>query len=59
MDLQAWEPCKKDSAYIQAAGGIVYDSTPENEFAETENKLRHLITALNMVERFNWIIKKA
>ena len=44
---------KKDAAYIQAAGGIVYDSTPENEFAETENKLRHLITALKMVERFS------
>lgn len=44
---------KKDSAYIQAAGGIVYDSTPENEFAETENKLKHLITALKMVERFS------
>ena len=43
---------KKDAAYIQAAGGIVYDSTPENEFAESENKLRHLIAALNMIERF-------
>ncbi len=44
---------KKNAAYIQAAGGIVHDSTPENEFAETENKLRHLIAAFNMVERFN------
>ena len=44
---------KKNAAYIQAAGGIVHDSTPENEFAESENKLRHLITAFNMVERFN------
>ena len=44
---------KKNAAYIQAAGGIVHDSTPENEFAETENKLRHLITAFNMIERFN------
>ena len=44
---------KKNAAYIQAAGGIVHDSTPENEFAETENKLRHLITAFNMIERFD------
>ncbi len=44
---------KKNAAYIQAAGGIVFDSTPENEFAETENKLRHLITAFKMTERFN------
>jgi anthranilate synthase component 1 len=44
---------KKNTAYIQAAGGIVHDSTPENEFAETENKLRHLIAAFNITERFN------
>jgi anthranilate synthase component 1 len=44
---------KKDAAYIQAAGGIVYDSTPENEFAETENKLKHLITAFNLTNGFN------
>jgi anthranilate synthase component 1 len=44
---------KKNAAYIQAAGGIVHDSTPENEFAETENKLRHLITAFNIIERFD------
>ncbi len=44
---------KKDAAYIQAAGGIVYDSTPENEFTETENKLKHLIAAFNLTRRFN------
>ena len=37
----------KSACYIQAAGGLVFDSTPENEFAETENKLKHLIVALN------------
>lgn len=42
-----------DAAYIQAAGGIVFDSTPENEFNETENKLRHLIAAFNIAETFN------
>jgi len=44
---------KKNAAYIQAAGGVVYDSTPENEFAESENKLKHLIKAFEMAERFN------
>lgn len=43
---------KKDAAYIQAAGGIVYDSTPENEFNETENKLKHLVKAFSLTERF-------
>jgi anthranilate synthase component 1 len=38
----------KSACYVQAAGGIVFDSTPENEFAETENKLKHLITAFDI-----------
>ncbi|MHB8232261.1 MAG: anthranilate synthase component I family protein [bacterium] len=44
---------QKDAAYIQAAGGIVYDSTPENEFVETENKLKHLIAAFNLTNGLN------
>lgn len=44
---------KKDVAYIQAAGGIVYDSTPKNEFMESENKLKHLIAAFNLADSFN------
>jgi anthranilate synthase component 1 len=44
---------KEDAAYIQAAGGIVYDSTPDQEFMETENKLKHLIAAFNLVNRLN------
>ncbi len=44
---------KEDAAYIQAAGGIVYDSTPENEFMETENKLKHLIAAFNLANSFS------
>ena len=31
-------------AYFQAGAGIVADSVPEKEFAETENKLRALVT---------------
>jgi anthranilate synthase component 1 len=38
----------QSACYVQAAGGIVFDSTPENEFAETENKLKHLITAFDI-----------
>ncbi|MCL4542340.1 MAG: anthranilate synthase component I family protein [Deltaproteobacteria bacterium] len=44
---------KEDAAYIQAAGGIVYDSTPENEFMETENKLKHLMAAFDIANGFN------
>ncbi|MHC1610107.1 MAG: anthranilate synthase component I family protein [Candidatus Methanospirareceae archaeon] len=32
-------------AYFQAGAGIVADSVPEREFAETENKLRALVTS--------------
>ena len=31
-------------AYFQAGAGVVADSVPEKEFAETENKLRALVT---------------
>jgi anthranilate synthase component 1 len=36
--------------YFQAAGGIVADSTPENEFEETMNKMRAGLTALESIE---------
>jgi anthranilate synthase component 1 len=40
---------KKDGIiYLQAGGGIVYDSTPEREFEETGEKLRALATALGV-----------
>lgn len=32
------------SAFLQAGGGIVHDSVPENEFTETENKLGALLS---------------
>lgn len=34
------------SAYIQAGAGIVYDSVPEKEFIETENKAKALLNAI-------------
>ena len=38
---------KDDKAYMQAGAGIVYDSVPEREFEETENKIAAVIRALN------------
>ncbi|HOU36799.1 MAG TPA: chorismate-binding protein, partial [Candidatus Omnitrophota bacterium] len=35
-----------DTAYIQAGAGIVADSVPAKEYAETQNKARALIEAL-------------
>jgi len=39
---------KDKKMYIQAGGGIVYDSDPELEFQETENKMAALMTALGL-----------
>ena len=39
---------KGQNIYLQAGGGIVYDSTPEREFEETGEKLRALATALGV-----------
>jgi anthranilate synthase component 1 len=38
-------------AYVQAGGGIVADSAPENEFMETVNKSRALIRAIEIAEK--------
>ncbi|MGV8979577.1 anthranilate synthase component I [Clostridium sp.] len=37
---------KDDFAYVQAGAGIVYDSVPENEYAETLNKTMALMEVL-------------
>jgi len=43
----------KDKAlYIQAGGGVVYDSDPESEFEETVNKSRALQRAAEEASRF-------
>ena len=40
---------KKDgNMYLQAGAGIVYDSTPERELEETEEKLRALVRAVGV-----------
>ena len=41
---------KDQTLYIQAGAGIVYDSVPENEWAETMNKGRAIFKAVAMAE---------
>ncbi len=43
---------KGSRAYVQAGGGIVDDSTPENEFQETVNKSMALRKAIALAESF-------
>jgi len=38
-------------AYVQAGGGIVYDSVPEREYEESMNKARALLKAISQAER--------
>jgi len=40
---------QRQKAYVQAGAGIVYDSVPEKEYEETENKMRALLRALEVV----------
>ena len=40
----------KGIAYMQAGAGIVYDSVPEREYAESMNKARALLKALEQAE---------
>jgi anthranilate synthase component 1 len=41
---------KDGVAYIQAGGGIVYDSEPESEYQETFQKARALLNAIDLAE---------
>ena len=41
---------KDGVAHVQSGGGIVYDSDPATEYAETENKARALIRAIEQAE---------
>ena len=40
-----------NKGYIQAGGGLVADSVPENEYQETVNKSRALIRAIDLAQR--------
>jgi len=42
---------KKNKIWLQAGGGIVYDSDPEFEFYETENKAAALMTAIGIKKK--------
>ncbi|AMV36791.1 anthranilate synthase component I [Planctomyces sp. SH-PL62] len=39
-----------DKAYVQAGGGVVYDSVPSDEYDETVNKARGLLKAIEIAE---------
>ena len=41
---------KNNNAYLQAGGGIVYDSIPLTEYQESMNKLGALERALDQAE---------
>ncbi len=38
------------TAYVQAGGGVVYDSVPRDEYEETVNKARGLLRAIEIAE---------
>ncbi len=42
---------KGSRVYVQAGGGIVFDSVPENEYEETVNKAKALFRAVQAAER--------
>ena len=44
---------KSGKLYVQAGGGVVYDSDPEAEFEETVNKSKALVTAAGLAREFN------
>ena len=49
---------KDGMMYVQAGGGVVYDSDPETEFQETRNKARALIRAAEEAVRFAGLPKR-
>jgi anthranilate synthase component 1 len=42
---------KGNKGYIQAGGGLVADSVPENEYQETVNKSKALLRAIQLAQR--------
>ena len=43
---------KNEKLYIQAGGGVVFDSDPEAEFQETVNKSKALQTAAKIAGQY-------
>ena len=50
---------KKGTAYVQAGGGIVYDSVPEHEYEETMNTARALLRAISQAESPDLILGRS
>jgi anthranilate synthase component 1 len=50
---------KNGVAHVQAGGGIVADSVPAEEYQETVNKARALLTALELAHRSARKVAKA
>ncbi len=48
---------KNSHLYIQAGAGIVYDSLPESEDAECQNKAKALMVAAEIAHKFDFQIK--
>ena len=46
----------KGIAYVQAGGGIVYDSVPEREYEESMNKARALLKAISQAESSDLLV---
>jgi anthranilate synthase component I len=42
---------KDGKAYVQAGGGVVYDSVPENEYVESCNKAKASLRAIEIAQR--------
>jgi anthranilate synthase component 1 len=43
---------KGNKIYLQVGGGIVYDSVPEREYEETENKAKALLSAFSVGAKY-------
>ena len=43
---------KNDKIYLQAGAGVVYDSIPEKEYEECQNKLAALISAIDKIDKY-------
>ncbi|OCH95609.1 anthranilate synthase component [Obba rivulosa] len=50
---------KDGTAYLQAGGGIVFDSVEEEEYIETVNKLKGNVRALEEAEKYWYDIQRA
>lgn len=50
---------KDGAAYLQAGGGIVFDSVEEDEYVETLNKLKSNVRAIEQAERYWYDVQSA